>query len=273
MRNPGCSSDGIGDVGEDVTVLFNERAYVAAQADESPRTCHGAQAAADLLLDLGHADALLGDVVRERHLRIVDEAQHGVAVLDQAFVEISRLALRDASAPTGPRGRRRKLRDATCQDGLVFGLEKRHGLWRKRRVRTRGPQPGQVEQPLEHLEGPGLLLLLVSKLQLAQEMRSAQAVRAALIREIRRPTVVHQPAPKLRQDPLGLHGLPPALVIEVIQRQPRRRYHVQPARAPRHPQSRLVCVRHRRRSQLRRHFVHEGLEVAVRVRFPAHAAP
>ena len=54
-----------------------------------------AEGARDLLLDLDHADVLLGPVVRVGYIEVVHEPQHTVAMLVEVLDEVSNLALLD----------------------------------------------------------------------------------------------------------------------------------------------------------------------------------
>jgi hypothetical protein len=55
-------------------VLFEERGNLASQAGESPRAGLIPHAAGGFLLHFGHAHGLLGQVVREWHLRVMEES-------------------------------------------------------------------------------------------------------------------------------------------------------------------------------------------------------
>ncbi len=80
----------------------------------------GAETPRHLDLDLGHPDLPLAGVVREAHVRVGHEAQHGLLVPDEAPVQVVRVGPGDPPAPS-LRARRDfgQLPGALCQDGPV----------------------------------------------------------------------------------------------------------------------------------------------------------
>src|SRR5438093_537275 len=80
---------------------------MSAEAAEALGARQGAPAAADLLLQLGHADVPLGLVVVERHPEVGGKAQHLLAVVVQAGQQVGGLgAALAAGATAGGAGSR-----------------------------------------------------------------------------------------------------------------------------------------------------------------------
>jgi hypothetical protein len=86
--------------------------HVAAEAAEALRASQGAPAAADLLLQLGHADVSLGLVVVKRHPEVGGKAQHLLAVIVQAGQQVGGLGAAPAAGAIagGAGGGRRRVR-------------------------------------------------------------------------------------------------------------------------------------------------------------------
>lgn len=83
---------------EEISALLAQGVEVRADDAEGLSAREGAKAAGDLLLDLGHAHGLLGEVVGERHPLIGHEAQYLVGVGAQPVEQIDGLALPRAAA-------------------------------------------------------------------------------------------------------------------------------------------------------------------------------
>ena len=89
MGYPGV---GGGEAGEDVdgvAALFVGGGEVGAEREEVAGAGAGAPAAADLLLELDHADVAFGEVVVERDAEVVGEAEDLVAVAVEAGEEVA----------------------------------------------------------------------------------------------------------------------------------------------------------------------------------------
>ncbi len=90
--------EGLGEGVEEIGALLAQGVEVRADGAEGLSARQGAKAAGDLLLDLGHAHGLLGEVVGERHPGVGHEAQHIVGVGAQSVEQIDGLALPRAAA-------------------------------------------------------------------------------------------------------------------------------------------------------------------------------
>ena len=71
---------------------------IGANCAEIPRTVERAKAAGDFLLDLGHSDGPLAEIVGKWHAQIGHEAQHLCGMLAHAAQQIERLRLFDPAA-------------------------------------------------------------------------------------------------------------------------------------------------------------------------------
>ena len=85
--------EGLGEGMEEIGALLAQGVEVRADGAEGLSASQGAKAAGDLLLDLGHAHGLLGEVVGERHSEIGHEAQYIIGVGAQPVEQIDGLAL------------------------------------------------------------------------------------------------------------------------------------------------------------------------------------
>ena len=158
---------------EDIEVLFLNRGEVGTNGAEGLRTGEGAEAAGDLVLDLGHANSLFREVVAEGNTRVGGEAQDIVGMIAQTPQEIERHALRRASAFAS--GGLCGVGDgAPDQDGVVGGAN-RLDAHRRQGLPLNGDRfmVGGDEQ-VDHAFGPRLHALFMDEGQFAQVMRVAQ---------------------------------------------------------------------------------------------------
>jgi hypothetical protein len=86
-----------------MTLLLHRR-DVTADAAEGVRSSHGAETAADLLLDFHHPQIPLGQIIVKRHGKISHKDQRFAVVLDQAVQQIFAFALFLASPQAGRGG-------------------------------------------------------------------------------------------------------------------------------------------------------------------------
>ena len=83
---------------ESVSCLLANRGDVAADAAEGAGTLLSAEAAGDLLLHLEHADILLGQIIVERHPKVVHEAQRLTTILSQTGQQVLGFGLLETSS-------------------------------------------------------------------------------------------------------------------------------------------------------------------------------
>jgi hypothetical protein len=214
-----------------MTLLLHGR-DVASDATEGLRSAEGAETATDLLLDLPHPQIPLGQIVIKGHGKVMQKRQRLFPVPLQPVKQVLAFALLLCSPPAARWGRvlllffgpdledscvalliRLDLRG--CQARLVLLFSGVNG-WLDR------------HQQLLHLARPGPVHLLVDKVQLAQVMGIAQAVRSVVL-PIRTEGIVHSTSAKLRQDTNLARRCSSAFGVIRIMRQLRRGSQVQPS--------------------------------------------
>src|SRR3990172_1341544 len=82
------------------TILASGR-DVTADATKGPGTLHRAKTTRHLLLQLDRAQIALGQIVIERHLKIVHKSQHRALVFEQVIDQVPGRALLDPAALSG----------------------------------------------------------------------------------------------------------------------------------------------------------------------------
>lgn len=152
------------------------RGQVGADHTENLRALQRAKAARDLLLHLGHAHRLLGDVVREGHPGIGGKAPDIVGILAQPRDQVGRFALLDA--PALARGARAWVFAFGLAQNLIVDIAQMPQLHGGQRRTALCRALLRLREQLDHVQRPGLVLLLVHVGQLAQVVRVAQPVRA-----------------------------------------------------------------------------------------------
>lgn len=162
---------------EEIEVLLLKGSEVGADGAEGLSTRGSTEAAGDLVLDLGHADGLFGEVVAERNERIDGEAQDVIGMLTQSSPEIERNALR--RAPTFAARRWGGIgRFAFGQNGIVLGTNGLDAHRRQPLTLSRYRCMVGGDQQIDPALGPGLLAFLMDESQFAQVMGIAQRMRA-----------------------------------------------------------------------------------------------
>ncbi len=78
MRQEGVAAEGLAERGEDGLALFTQGGDVATDPTEARAAGGCAEAAGDLLSDLGHADVAFGLIVVEGERGVAQEGQRGL---------------------------------------------------------------------------------------------------------------------------------------------------------------------------------------------------
>jgi hypothetical protein len=118
------------------------------------------------------------------------------------------------------------------------------------RARLRDRRLHRQEQSLELL-GPGLVILLLHKRQLAQMVDVTEGMATLRVGAIGPPAVVHAHTLIAGQDADGVGRLTAALGVDGVVRDTRFARHVRPRQLARSTDPRLVAVQHRRALQRR----------------------
>lgn len=224
--------------------MFLDGGEVRSDGTEGVGALWGAEVAGDLLLDLGHADGLLGEVVAERNVGVDCEAENIVGMIAQATQEIERETLSGSAALAA--GRRRWVGDfARFDDGLVLATDRAEALGRQRlAVGGRGFLLRRDEQ-FDHLLGPRLAADLMNEGQFAQVMGIAQRKRARQI-AIGNPSIMDESTGELSEDAEGGKGLLAAACMEAHPGQRIGDCCMQPVEFTSNPQARLIGASDRR---------------------------
>ena len=172
---------------------------------------------------------------------------------DEGLMQVFGVRLRDASALALDTGRRfRKFLLSLGQDGPVafpHGLEFRLGQTLLRALADL--VGGLLQEPL-HASGPGMAVGVDDELEVAQQMRAAERVVAAVVGEIACPTVVNQGSAIARDDADVVHCGTASLRMAERQRQVAGTATVQPVVLSVDTDRGLVGVQDRRGEEPRR---------------------
>ena len=182
--------------------LFVHGIEIGANGAEILRAVERAKAAGDFLLDLGHSDGALAEIVGKRHAQIGHETQHLCGMFAHAAQQIERLRLFDPAAAFVVSKGMRISSMSVEQNCLVVGEDppylprtERRSVVLSRRLAT---FMGSGQQP-HHAFGPTLPTGFVQERQFAQQVCIAQGVLAVQL-PIRSPAIVHQRRYALGQD-------------------------------------------------------------------------
>ena len=206
----------------------------------------GAETPGHLEPGLCHADPALASVFGEAGVWVTHEAQDGVPVPDEAFMQVVRVGLRDPPAPSlGAWRDPGQFPEPMPGDGAI---PRAHG---PSEIPGQGPGGAcvdpvtcQAEQCL-HQAGPAHAVGVDDEGQLAKEMRAAQLVPAAGVGQVGLPAVMDQRAGVARDDADLLDGLPAAPAVQEPQGQISVARHMEPLGPAVDPQAGLVGMQGR----------------------------
>lgn len=164
---------------ERIDTLFLKRCEVGANGTEGLETGQRAKASGDILLHLGHAHSLFGDIVGERHIVIGSKAQDIVGAEMQSIQEIVGLVLLGLAPLAG----RRRARIGGVPLGQDFGIERpivRHPI-----CRQGAADEFDLLERVDQAIVPSLFHFLEDEGQVAQVVCIAQCVSARRIAKLR----------------------------------------------------------------------------------------
>src|SRR5437867_9717631 len=92
-REKRMTGQGLLECQQDLQALLAQRREITADAAKDRHPLFGTEAARDLLLNLDHAQIALGEVVIERHGKIVQEAEYGPFALRESIQQVACRAL------------------------------------------------------------------------------------------------------------------------------------------------------------------------------------
>ena len=161
-------------------MVFAQGGNIGSNHDEGARPVEGSEAAGNFLLDLDHAQVLLGKVVGKGDAEVGEEGEDVVRMVLKAVEQVLGLGLLWASTPFLLGSRRFRIGPAALRDqGIIAlppGRELRGAQARGSFGLLLGDQAVHVQEQVVELAGPGLIELVEEEGQLAEQVCAAESV-------------------------------------------------------------------------------------------------